>query len=213
MPKMTKAESKFPTSLISSHGSQSSNQGSWSKLGKRRRFSMLKLTDYIHDECAIMSPILKSGVGVVRERGWERILSAIILHYVVLLAVVFPLVGLGVLAHVPYWQDHTQGIYSDSFNNCNANGSFTPEPKPTFNLWESSGFFVSSSFPSEEVVWLSQSSLPTLSRMAQTFLFPISPFFTSPDTSSDRTADDNNVLGQLHLQCRQIYRHYVGYCG
>ena len=61
-------------------------------------------------------------------------------HIFLLTIVIITVVLLIVVGRVPSWQS-TSHAYASQFNNCNANGTFTPNPSPTFSLWDGSGLF------------------------------------------------------------------------
>ena len=69
-----------------------------------------------------------------------RSLGLVAKHILLVAVVITTVVLLIVVGRVPSWQS-TASSYASQFNNCNANGTFTPDRSPTFSLWEGSGLF------------------------------------------------------------------------
>jgi hypothetical protein len=70
----------------------------------------------------------------------QRTFGLVAKHVFLLAVVIGTVVLLIVVGRIPNWQGTSRG-YAGQFNNCNANGTFTPNRTPTFSLWDGSGLF------------------------------------------------------------------------
>ena len=70
----------------------------------------------------------------------RRSLGLVAKHILLVAVVITTVVLLIVVGRVPGWQS-TASSYVSQFDNCNANGTFTPNRSPTFSLWDGSGLF------------------------------------------------------------------------
>ena len=122
----------------SNHVQDGSAKRLWTRRG-RRPYSITNIHDVVSDGYSYVDPIRKSGLRSVRSYGSKRIFLVTTKHLLILTSVISTIIILGLVAKVPTWSGST-GVYG-TFNHCNNNGSFTPNPYPTFTLWDRTGFF------------------------------------------------------------------------
>jgi hypothetical protein len=108
----------------------------WS-LGSRS--SIAKIQDLFYNGYGYAGETAKTSVKSAKRSGVRRSLGLIAKHLFLLAIVIATVVLLVVVGRIPEWQRTNE--YASQFNNCNANGTFTPNSSPTFSLWSVSGLF------------------------------------------------------------------------
>ena len=106
----------------------------------RSRSSIAKIQNLFWDGYSIIDTTTKHSIETAKTSGIRRSLGLVAKHGFLLAVVVFTVVILIIFGKVPNWQS-TSHAYSSHFNNCNANGTFTPNRSPTYSLWDGSGLF------------------------------------------------------------------------
>jgi hypothetical protein len=106
----------------------------------RSRSSIAKLQDFLSGGYSFAGETAKSSIKSAQRLGWRSTLGLAAKHVLLLAIVIATVVLLIVVGRIPSWQS-TSHSYVSQFNNCNANGTFTPSRSPTFSLWDVSGLF------------------------------------------------------------------------
>lgn len=106
----------------------------------RSRSSIAKLQDFLSSGYSFAGETAKTSIKSAERSGWRWTLGLVAKHVLLLAIVIATVVLLIVVGRIPSWQS-TSRSYAGQFNNCNANGTFTPSHSPTFSLWDGSGLF------------------------------------------------------------------------
>jgi hypothetical protein len=109
-----------------------------SSLGSRS--SIAKIQGLFYNGYSYAGETAKTSIKSAKRSGMSRAFGLVAKHVFLLAVVITTIVLLVVVGRVPDWQS-TSHSYASRFNNCNANGTFTPNPSPTFSLWDGSGLF------------------------------------------------------------------------
>jgi hypothetical protein len=103
------------------------------------RSSIVKVQDFLYSGYSYAGETART-LKSAQKSSIRRSVSLAAKHIFLLAVVVATIVLAAVVGRIPHWQS-TSPYYTSQFHNCNANGTFTPNPSPTFSLWDGSGLF------------------------------------------------------------------------